>query len=295
MDSLTKNHNELNPAVIAFISAAFITALNLFLNTGIMAIISYSIASGLYFLYALFSSADSRMNTDYIESGDASIAVLFLFITGKFISDNIIISIAFTVIFIFIIYFFIEYFNSQSYSGIFLNPVSILIFAYLLFSEKNSSILIIKKILSGSAGSSPEAIIIFSAISILSFIFIIRYKSTGILYSHGKIYSGNFFRAGIYLHYLFLLLKSFLLVSLIYLSGIAGFAAFYIYRLLHKGKISISLIFYFIFFHLAVLLSLRYADPLAVSAAVIFLSLISNIIYKLNKVDIYGRSIRYKL
>ncbi len=286
--------NKIITALIAFTGAAVICGLNLYFSINPAAIISYIIAAGLFFLYSLFSSVDNS-NTDYVLSGEGFSTLLF-FLTGfRFLTDDINIIFPLTVFLLIIFTVFIQKIYSRNAAGFIINPLVILIVSYLFYFDKQFSFIFLEKILTGLAGKNFETVILFFIIFLISFIFVYRYRSTELIISHGKDYSGNLTESAIVLNCFFIILKSLLIVSAVYLSGISGFAAFYIYRFFYRGKINIMLIFIFIFLQLSVLLALKFAVPAAVVTAVIVLSVISHFIYKLNKVDIYGRSIRYKL
>jgi hypothetical protein len=229
-----------------------------------------------------------------MQSGEGSFSLLFFLIGFRFLTDNIFILFPITVFMILVIIIFIQKVYSSD-AGFIINPLSILITCYLFYFDKLFSIKFIKKLLTGLAEKNYETLALFSTIFIISLIFIYKFRSTGIIFSHGKKFSCSFSKSETILQYLFLFLKSLIIVSALYLSGVAGFAAYYIYRFYYRGKINIGMIFYFIFFYLSVLFSLKFIDPLIVSSAVLILSVISHIIYKINKVDIYDRSIRYKL
>ena len=287
--------NKNNPALIASIGAAVVCSLNFYLSISPAAIILSVIAAGLFFLYTLFSSVENCSNTDYILSGEGSSTLLFFIIGFRFITDNINLIFPMTVFLLIMITVVLQKVYSRNASFYILNPLVILITAYLIYFDRQFNFIFLEKLLTGLAEKNYETIILFFIIIIISFIFIYKSRSTEIVISHGKQYSDNLTESSTVLNYFFMIFKSLLIVSAIYISGISGFAAYYIYRFSYRGKINIIMIFYFIFIQLSVLLALKFAAPAAVLSAVIALSVISHFIYKLNKVDIYDRSFRYKL
>ncbi len=287
--------NKNNPALIASIGVAVVCSLNFYLSISPAAIILSVIAAGLFFLYTLFSSVDNSSNTDYILSGEGSSTLLFFIIGFRFITDNINLIFPLTVFLLIIITVFLQKVYSQNASLYILNPLAILIVGYLFFFDRQFNINFLQKTITGLAEKNYETVILFFIFIIISFIFSYKSGSTAIIISHGKEYSENLTGSAAILKYFFMLFKSLLIVSAVFISGISGFAAYYIYRFSYRGKINIIMIFYFILIQLSVLLALKFAAPAAVLSAVIALSIISHFIYKLNKVNIYDRSIRYKL
>jgi hypothetical protein len=295
LDSSEIYHSRINPVVIAVICSIILCALNFFLNENPVSIIIYIISAGLYFLYSLYSAVDSSSHSDYIISGDGSFAILILIIGMRFFTENLYILFAAAVLIILLIPDFIKKNLSQNAGSYILNPLAILTTCYLFYFDKNFSSARLKIILSGPADKNIETAAIFFVISIIGIIFIYLYMPLGIKISHGISFNNKPLKFQPALHFIFLFLKSVILLSIIFMTGIAGFAAYYFYRFSFRGKIKLSNIFYFICIYLTVLFLLHFSDPLLVSTAVITLSIISHFIYKLIRVDIYDRSIRYKL
>ncbi len=235
-----KKHDKNNPynLVIALLLLTAAVFANYIFDAGFVKIFLYVTGSLYSLIYIKINSIGYRYNCDYIQSGEASIALLT--ITALLIwfsgSLTILIPVVILVIFLSDIFFnrvLIKKGSEAFAAGIYINVFAALLIAFTLFKIPGFNRDLIGKVLLGyitSLNFPPLYLIIPAVLVLIAAFLYLSIKPELLLFSHGP---GFFRSAGMnyrILRRIVTLFRSIVFTAAFLLAGIAGGTALYYHR-----------------------------------------------------------------
>jgi hypothetical protein len=235
-----KKHLKNSPfnIVIALILLAAAYFINSQSGAGPALLLCYSLGSFFYVIYIKINSYGYRYNSDYIQSGEGSCALLAIIAVSSWLTGSLFFLFPAVALIVFLSDIFFnsvlikkgsEAFTAGFYINIF--SVALLAFSAIKIPGLNSE-LIVKTLFGYATTLYPEPLYlgISASLALLSALLYLILKPQLVLFSHGPVYFRSTGMNYIWISVIMTLLRAVVFTALFLLAGIAGGAALYYHR-----------------------------------------------------------------
>jgi hypothetical protein len=235
-----KKHRKNSPRnpVTALILFAAAYTINFFSGAGLIILLFYSLGSLFYVIYIKINSIGYRYDSDYIQTGEASAALLAIIAASSWLSGNLFLLFPAVILIVLLsdIFFnrvLIKKGSEAFTAGIYINIFSAALLAFSTYKIPGFDRELIVKVLFGyitTMTPEPLFLITSSALALLSALLYFTLKPELVLFSHGPTYFRSARMDYTCLRVIVTLLRSIVFSAAFLLAGIAGGAALYFHR-----------------------------------------------------------------
>ncbi len=280
-------------SVIALILLAAAYIINYTFHAGPVLLLLYSLGSLFYVIYIKINSIGYRYNSDYIQSGEASVALLAIIAVSSRLSENLSLLFPAVVLIVFLsdIFFnrvLIKKGSEACTAGIYINIFSAVLLVFSVFKIPGFNSSLITKVLLGYLtlpNPEPLFLVIPATLALLSALLYLILKPELLLFSHGPAYFRSVRINYTGLRLIVTFFRSVVFTAAFFLTGIAGGTALYYHRPGKEGLYQLEFIMITLAYtQLIVMVSLFYgkvpASALSIAASyILYLLLMRRRIY----------------
>ncbi|MFC1668921.1 hypothetical protein ACFL20_00900 [Spirochaetota bacterium] len=233
------NKNDIFYPVILVFLCFIVLATNLLMDLPFKTLVMFLTGSLIYILFLNYSNLSSMYDCDYVQTWEASLAILTIIITVRFITSNIfIVFLAVTFLLSLADIFFKMIIKQKTGEvalvGFYVHIISTIIILYLLYNDRNFNAILITQALSGYYHSlimNYTHLSILTGVAAFLFVIYLVFRPELFLFSHGPFYYGlsgiNYKISRIAISIMKNLLLS---ISILFLGLLGGIGYYFFFR-----------------------------------------------------------------
>lgn len=233
-----------NNFIILLILLTAASLINFKFNASFALLLLYSIGSFIYVIYITINTIGYRYNCDYIQSGEASAALLAIIVVSSWLSEKLYLLFPAVILIVFLSDIFVNRVlikkgTEAITAGMYINIFTAVLLVFIAYKIPDFDSSLIYQVLFGYITAIDHGqlyLVIPTALAALSILLYFILKPELVLFSHGPTYfrltGMNYTR----LRVIITLFRSLVFTTAFFLVGVAGGAALYFHRSA-KGKL----------------------------------------------------------